>query len=1096
MNDKNSNQLYKGKIKLKKIFYPKGATVVNSGDFCIFVAEKIGMNNDNMNDGSFSKDIKLKGYVCYLDNKSEYNVTYKLADNNQYGKTYEIITINRNINTDDIDGQREFFKIFLSDNIIDELYKTYKTAENIKKILENEEFDKLTKIKGIGNSRAKRILNEFNDCKKYELVYSELSYLNLSPVMVKKIVDYYSSPEKAIKEINKDVYSLIKINGIGFKKADEIANKQGMPPTDPRRIKGYILHYLNEQAEIGKSYITVQELFNNSLDNLGEVISNTFDEAIDKLIAEKEVMLSDDNLLICLTKMYDLETKIYWELARINNYHKEVTDKDLERVEKAIKTSEEIQGFDFTDEQKQAIKDSVYHNIIAITGSAGCVDCDTEFLTTLGWKKIEQYQKGDKVLQYNPNGSVEFVEPLRYIKQKQGTLWYVHNNALNMCLSANHNCVYINAHNFIDNKTFDDIATIHYDTYCGFNGKFITGFNNIGNNFKIDDNILILYTIIILKGKYLSNDKNDSKYLLCSIRVKELHCYKRKLLVNALKELNIRFVERNKVNGFSDVIFYVPERIKTFPKIWYLLDKRQYEIIINVVRNYSTRHNTVDTLDDKLHFYTQWLYDKETADFIQFAIASTGHRGEIIQEQIIDTRYKDCLSRKFKWSVGWYKQNLVDFRYDGEKINFNEYKTKDGYEYCFTVPSGMLVLRRKNKIFVTGNCGKTTTANGIFRVFDSSEILACALSGKASVRIQEATGLENCATIHKTLGYDGVGFEYDDTNPLNCQCVFIDESTMVNGSLFLSILKAIPTGATLIICGDIKQLTPLGNCQVFYDVLKYSNVQKIELTKPHRQALKSGVISTSMSISNQKQILSPMDIGDFVFGELQDMIVKIQEDRTKIFDEIIQTFITEYNKTKDIIETQVILAVKNRGDVSCYYVNQKIQEIVNPVRNKFNSIEILSHSIGNQKYYYNIQVGDKVINIKNNYNCMNTNGDIVPIFNGNIGIVKEINGDECIIDFIGIGEVIFEKSNWSNLVLAYALTCHKVQGSGFDNVIIGLDSNSYLMNNSEWLYTAITRARKMCTLITTNSTLMQTIRQKETKKKQTFLGTFFEQYSI
>ena len=99
MNDKNSNQLYKSKIKLKKIFYPKGVTVVNSGDFCIFVAEKIGMSNDNMNDGSFSKDIKLKGYVCYLDNKSEYNVTYKLADNNQYGKTYEIITINRNINT-------------------------------------------------------------------------------------------------------------------------------------------------------------------------------------------------------------------------------------------------------------------------------------------------------------------------------------------------------------------------------------------------------------------------------------------------------------------------------------------------------------------------------------------------------------------------------------------------------------------------------------------------------------------------------------------------------------------------------------------------------------------------------------------------------------------------------------------------------------------------------------------------------------------------------------------------------------------------------------------------------------------------------------
>lgn len=1099
MNNINfDGKIYKSKIKLKRIFYPKGVSVVSSGEFAIFLAEKIGIENEDVFDfgKSIQQEIKLKGCVCYLDNKSEYNVTYKLADNNQYGKTYEIITINRNIDTNNIDGQKEFFKIFLNDNIIKELYNKYKTAENIKEILENEDFEKLTAIKGIGNNRAEKIFKEFNDHKKYELIYTKLSYLELSPIIVKKIVEYYSSPEKAIQIITNDVYSLVKIKGIGFKKADEIASKLGISPTDLRRIKGFIFYYLDEQAELGKSYVTIQELLEVATDNLGNINIENFNKSIEKLILENEVMLSDDRNLICLTKMYQLEMDIYNEFARLNSYNKEVNEEDLKRVEKAIELSENAQGFEFTDEQRQAIKDSIYHNIIAITGSAGCVDCDTEFFTKLGWKKISEYQKGDSVLQYNSNGSVEFVEPLRYIKQEQNQLWYVHNKALNMCLSANHNCVYLNHNHFIDTKTFDDIATIHYKSHFGFTGGFITGFNNCGTNIQVDKNILILYTIIILRGKYLSDDKTNSKYLMCSVRVKELHCYKRRLLVNALKELNIRFVERNKINGFSDIWFYAPERIETFPKKWYLLDRMQYEIIIDVIRNYSNRHNNVNDLKDNLHFYTQWFYDKEIVDFIQFAIASTGHRGEIVQETIIDTRYNNCITGKFKWCVGWYKQNIVDFRYDGEKIQFNEYKPKDGYEYCFTVPSGMLVLRRKNKIFITGNCGKTTTANGIFKVFDSDEILACALSGKASIRINEATGLSNCATIHKTLGYSGKSFYYNEKNQLNCQCFFIDESTMVNGSLFLNVLKAIPIGTTLILCGDIKQLTPLGNCQVFYDILKYSNVQKIELTKPHRQALKSGIISTSMSISKQQQILSPMDNGAFIFGELKDMIIKIQNDRTTIFDEIIQSFEEDYNNTQDIIETQVIVAVKNRGNVSCYYINQKIQDIVNPVKEDKDTIEVFSHSMNNEKYYYRIQVDDKVINTKNNYNCRNIDDNITPVFNGNIGIVKKIEFDNCIIDFIGIGEVVFEKENWSNLILAYALTCHKVQGSGFNNVIIGLDSNSYLMNNSEWLYTAITRAKKKCTLISTNSIISQTIRQKETKKKQTFLGNFFEQCPI
>ena len=1086
----NSNQMiYTNKIKLKRIFYPKGVSKVNSGEFAIFIGEK----TDTI---EVLKDIKLKGIVCYLDNKSEYNVTYKLKEDNQYGKTYEIINIVRDIDIDSVDSQKDFFKMFLNDKIITELYTEFGSVENIKNILENENVESLIKIHGIGEHRAKRIISEYKNHKLYEDFYVKLAYLDLSPLLVKKIAEYFNCDSvRAIKTLNDDIYSLVRIKGIGFKKADEIASKSGISPTDFRRIKGFIIYYLSEQSEIGKSYITYQELCSAIDDNLGVIDIDEFNKSAQKLIDNKDIIVFDNGNIIALNKMYNLELNIYKELIRLNSYEKTVTDKDISKVNDAISISEDIQGFEFTNEQKQAIKDSIYHNVIAITGGAGCVDCDTEYLTPFGWKKISEYRFGDKVLQYNYNGSVEFVEPLRYIKQEQNKLWYVHNDAINMCLSANHNCVYINNDNLLQTKTFDQIAELHYkDTNkYGFSGRFITGFQKYETNVEINENLLILYTIIILRGKYLNNDIDSDKYLLCSVRVKELHCYKRNLLISALKGLGIKFVERNKYNGFSDIWFYMPERITSFPLEWYQLNNEQYKIIINVVRNYSNRHNTTKSMRDDIHFTSQWFYDKSIADFIQFAIASTGHRAEIIKENIIDNRTNEIFTNKYKYCVCWYNHILVDFKYNViEKIFFNEYTPKDGYEYCFTVPSNMLVLRRKNKIFVTGNCGKTTTANGIFKVFDNNEVLACALSGKASVRIKEATGLE-ASTIHKTLRYVDGDFVYNENNQLECDCFLIDESTMVNGTLFLSTLKAIPTGATVIMCGDIKQLTPIGNCQVFYDILKYSNVQIIELTKPHRQALKSGIITTSLNISKQEQILSSFDYGTKIFGELQDMIVKIQDSNITIFNEIIKSFIEEYNTNKDIIETQIVLAVKSRGQVSCYNVNQEIQKIVNPINENNLCIEVFSHSVGKEKYYYKIQVGDKVINIKNNYHALNLDGNETSVFNGNIGIVKKITDNECIIDFIGIGEIIFEKKNWSNLELAYALTCHKVQGSGFNSVIVGLDTNSYLMNCSEWLYTAITRAKKKCILISTNNTIRNTIKQKETKKKQTFLGEFFKQ---
>ncbi|WMC92311.1 ATP-binding domain-containing protein [Kineothrix sp. MB12-C1] len=218
------------------------------------------------------------------------------------------------------------------------------------------------------------------------------------------------------------------------------------------------------------------------------------------------------------------------------------------------------------------------------------------------------------------------------------------------------------------------------------------------------------------------------------------------------------------------------------------------------------------------------------------------------------------------------------------------------------------------------------------------------------------------------------------------------------------------------------------------------------------------------------------------------MELDITNSKESMTSNIMNHFQTEMQKYNDIMEVQVCVPMRLRGELSCYNINSKIQEIYNPKFNDGNEIEILLEKKSEDSKRYMIRIGDKVLNTKNNYKCTNTEGDTTPVFNGNIGIVKEIESDGyCTIDFVGIGEVVFSKTDSKNLELAYACTVHKMQGSGFTSTIVGMDTGSFIMNNSELLYTAITRAKKYCVLVGNNYAISKAIQTKEVKTKQTFL---------
>ena len=1106
-----SDNVIKLEISLQKIFFPKNANSVDSGSFAIFMA-KVEKVLDGDYDKKKNKSIKLKGNVPTLNYGATYKLTCVLEESNEkYGDTYKILFMNKMIDLGDEYKQKEFLSTILTERQVEELFKTH--GDNVISLLDEGNTEELCKVKGITAKKAKRILSIYNDAKDYSDILMELAKLNLTNTFIKKITDYYRNPETAIKVVRENPYKLIEIDGIGFKMADSIALKVGMDKFDIRRVGGYMVHYLQEQGEMGRSYVLYDELLKAVYDTLGFVPEEIMRRVAKVLVEQKTLIVSSDAQKIALNKYYKLETKLAKEIIRLakglnDNNNNEICDVDNEcvsdinmktkletyvptlkfvDVEERLAEIERGQGFEFTEEQKQAILSIMDNNVVVLTGGAGCVDRDTEFFNGKQWKKICDYENGDKVLQYNKDGSATLAEPIRYIKEPCDYFNKLENSHIDQLVCDEHNMLFYNSYyGKLEEMRFKAFKKKHESLKRGYAGKVITSFSYNGNGIEnLTDDEIRLQVAVFADGSF--NSKNTSNW--CRINLKKER--KKERLEMLLKNCNIEYTRKEKENGYTTFKFYAPlGRDKTYPVSWYNATHEQLEIIADEVLYWDG-----DRKDRVFHTSI-----KEDADFIQFVFSALNYRTSI---KIIDRRGQVRKGSKYVRKSLEYKvfaskeKNVMTTLTNSERLGIpiERVPSVDGYKYCFTMPSGMLVLRRNNKIFCSMNCGKSSTANGIVNLFDNANVVATALSGKASVRLKEATGL-NATTIHRALGYGGGGFEYNKNNKMPCDVVVIDEATMINGSLFLCLLEAIPTGAKVIILGDIQQLTPIGNCQVFNDLLTCGVIKTVKLTKPHRQALRSGIIPLSIEIANNRPIFNNKFTGKQTLGELQDMFLDVHNKDCDLVQLVVEKFKEEMEIYKDVMKVQVCVPMRLRGSLSCFNLNNMIQEVYNP-KNEFvdneDCIRILMEKGTDEddRREYVLRVNDKVVNTVNNYNTISTNGVKTPIYNGNIGCITSIGSDGIVtIDFEGIGEVILDKNESKNLELAYAMTTHKLQGSGFDSVIVAMDGSSFIMNNAEQLYTAITRAKKRCTLVGDTTAIRKAILTKEVNKKQTFLCDF------
>lgn len=389
--------------------------------------------------------------------------------------------------------------------------------------------------------------------------------------------------------------------------------------------------------------------------------------------------------------------------------------------------------------------------------------------------------------------------------------------------------------------------------------------------------------------------------------------------------------------------------------------------------------------------------------------------------------------------------------------------------------------------------GKTTTINGIIQFFGAKnlKISLAAPTGRAAKRMSETTGYE-AKTIHRLLEVNGVVDDKDgsshgeflrnEENPLEADVVIVDEMSMVDISLFNSLLKAIPLNCRLIMVGDIDQLPSVGPGNVLHDIIASEKFSTIKLEKIFRQAMESDIVKNAHKVNNGEKIKLDNKSSDFFFIEESDAI-HITARIWRLLSQKLPNYVDA--RTSDI---QVITPMK-KGNLGTYKLNEDLQRALNP-----KAINKKEYELPNGKI---LREHDKVMQNKNDYKLdwiIKGMYDIPietgkGVFNGDIGEVIEIDKLNKKVEVLYDENryVKYDFTDLDEIELAYAITIHKSQGSEYPAIVIPILDVPRLLSNRNLLYTAITRAKKCVVIVGSEKALNYMIQNKNEVRKQTGL---------
>ena len=375
--------------------------------------------------------------------------------------------------------------------------------------------------------------------------------------------------------------------------------------------------------------------------------------------------------------------------------------------------------------------------------------------------------------------------------------------------------------------------------------------------------------------------------------------------------------------------------------------------------------------------------------------------------------------------------------------------------------------------------GKTTTTLGIISALRAcgGRILLAAPTGRAAKRLTEATGLE-AKTIHRLLEVKPPeGYQRNEENPLEGDVLIVDECSMIDIMLMYSLLKAIPTGMKLILVGDVDQLPSVGAGNVLRDLIDSDCFPVVRLTRIFRQAQTSRIIMNAHRINaGQMPDLSNGRDTDFFFVDMERQLREkglessdsglLAETAAETIVELVRHKLSRYYRTAPR-EIQVLTPMQ-RGVVGAANLNQLLQEAVNPGEDGLRR--------GGIQYRKN----DKVMQIRNNYEK--------EVFNGDIGFVETVDLEDrsLCVNFDG-RSVNYDVTELDELVLAYATTIHKSQGSEYPVVVMPVLMSHYVMLQRNLIYTGVTRAKKGMVVVGTRKALAHAVRTMTVGKRNTLL---------
>lgn len=373
---------------------------------------------------------------------------------------------------------------------------------------------------------------------------------------------------------------------------------------------------------------------------------------------------------------------------------------------------------------------------------------------------------------------------------------------------------------------------------------------------------------------------------------------------------------------------------------------------------------------------------------------------------------------------------------------------------------------RSKAMVLTGGpgTGKTTTTQGIIAALKHMglRILLAAPTGRAAKRMSEATGME-AKTIHRMLEFNPKdGYKRNEENPLEGDALIVDECSMIDIVLMNSLMKAIPSSMRVVFVGDIDQLPSVGAGNVLRDLIESDIIPVIRLTRIFRQAQSSRIVMSAHAI-NQGQF------PDTSNGQQTDFFFIQQEDPGTVAQEIVNLVKNRLPKAyhQKVSNIQVLTPMQ-RGVVGAAQLNLALQQALN------------SSQVALNRGGYSFRQGDRVMQLRNNYDK--------EVFNGDLGYVESVDVEERTL-WVNFDErlVEYEVSELDELTLAYATTIHKSQGSEYPLVVMPVLMTHYVMLQRNLIYTGITRAKKICILIGTKKALWYAIRNMSVLKRNTRL---------